>query len=106
MAPLRGTQGSRLGWSTRTTCTCPSQVPTRHRLVLMQVADALQWRLLDLCQHFRSSYSTSHSESSFCARAVVIQAPRTVDPKGRSYNRLITAINQPSLSSEAAACAY
>jgi hypothetical protein len=41
-----------------------------------------------------------------CAYAVVIQAPRTVDPKGRSYNRLITAINQPSLSSEAAACAY
>jgi len=28
---------------------------------------------------------------------VIIQAPRTVDPLGRSYNRLITAINQPSL---------
>ena len=23
------------------------------------------------------------------------QAPRVVDPKGRSYNRLVTAINQP-----------
>lgn len=25
------------------------------------------------------------------------QAPRVVDPQGRSYNRLVTAINQPSL---------
>ena len=37
--------------------------------------------------------------------AVVIQAPRTVDPKGRSYNRLITAINQPSLAAAADAVA-
>lgn len=34
---------------------------------------------------------------------VVIQAPRTVDPQGRSYNRLITAINQPSLAAAAPA---
>lgn len=28
---------------------------------------------------------------------VIIQAPRVVDPLGRSYNRLVTAINQPAL---------
>lgn len=28
---------------------------------------------------------------------VIIQAPRIVDPLGRSYNRLVTAINQPAL---------
>lgn len=65
-----------------------------------------QWLCQTCAKQFRLCYSISHCRSSFCARAVVIQAPRTVDPKGRSYNRLITAINQPSLSSEAAACAY
>ena len=27
-----------------------------------------------------------------------LQAPRVVDPHGRSYNRLVTAINQPALN--------
>jgi 6-phosphofructokinase 1 len=27
----------------------------------------------------------------------IIQAPRVVDPLGRSYNRLVTAINQPAM---------
>ena len=31
-----------------------------------------------------------------------VQAPRVVDPKGRSYNRMVTAINQPPLRHGAA----
>ena len=31
-----------------------------------------------------------------------LQAPRVVDPHGRSYNRLVTAINQPALQSGSA----
>ena len=29
---------------------------------------------------------------------ILIQAPRKVNPKGRRWNRLITAINQPSMT--------
>ncbi len=37
-----------------------------------------------------TAYTETLTSAATCA-----QAPRVVDPKGRSYNRLVTAINQP-----------
>jgi len=48
--------------------------------------------------HALFPHSLRHKTNSYLPIPVIIQAPRVVDPKGRQWNRLKTAIKQPDLA--------